>query len=254
MTISPSVKLHAYYYFFGLGLNVTTIKNEWTDYNLKRGDKLKSPYCKPNLYGQTFVCEDKFEENKDAFYELDWNNSVGVGLMLDGIEALDFDGCTSFDLILSVLKKLELPSDYEWLVRSGSGKGFHILYRIKENYIYTGWNSTYFPNEKYSDKFEWFEIRTGGHLVLPPSVHNSTMRYEFVNGRVPMKLPVEINRDCLLDTINAFSNREVQFIDVSTGCIRVKPMDASATEKFFARIPIMDDRHGRCLNSRTINL
>ncbi len=227
MTVDQSVKLHAYYYFYGLGLNVTAIKNEWTDYNKERGDKLKSPYCKPVLNHWPVIDVDNFNDSKLAFNSLDWDNSVGVGLMLGRIDAIDFDGCISFELIVEVLKTLNLPADYEWLVRSGSGKGYHILFNAENDIICSHWNATYFPNQDYIDRFERFELRVWDHLVLPPSLHKSGRRYEFCSGRLPSTLPVEIARQSLLDFVHKFSDQKVQFVDMSTAGVGIRASTAT---------------------------
>ncbi|WP_192821034.1 hypothetical protein [Rufibacter sp. LB8] len=82
----------------------------------------KSPYHEWTKY--------QFErQNKEEILEYNWKDATGVGVILghQNLRALDIDGCVSLEFIDKVLETLQLPLDYPWVMRSGSGNGFHIF-------------------------------------------------------------------------------------------------------------------------------
>ncbi|MCZ7616500.1 MAG: hypothetical protein M5T52_23815 [Ignavibacteriaceae bacterium] len=62
---------------------------------------------------------------------MEWNNSTGLG-GIQGINdwrCIDIDGAEDFEIVELILKDLELPEKYCWVIQSGSGEGFHIYIR-----------------------------------------------------------------------------------------------------------------------------
>ncbi len=117
-------------HFYQLGCNVTCISDTRNEFNLLDKNILKAP----NHKWKHLI------EERQTLSELDsynWNEATGIGIVL-GFEntfALDIDGCIEFDLIKLLCEKLKLPSDYEWIVKSGSGCGYHIIFKC-DNVIF----------------------------------------------------------------------------------------------------------------------
>jgi Bifunctional DNA primase/polymerase, N-terminal len=60
-----------------------------------------------------------------------WRGAWGVGLLsgIDDWRVFDFDHCLTFDAVAALLAALGLPTDYAWVVRSGSRQGWHVWIR-----------------------------------------------------------------------------------------------------------------------------
>ncbi len=205
---SESSKFSQYAKFYhSLGFNVTCINKYETEHNKNEKNLIKSPSHK----------WDHFYSERQTLEELlsyDWKTSIGVGVALGSFEsnelllaeqekirAFDIDGCVSSSVVKDLLKILGLPKDYEWVVESGSKKGYHIIVKSRNELggFYTRNNSVgaYISNDDYKDKFEKIEFRWNNHLVLPPSKHLSDNDYRFVSGLLPTKEPKVIGTACL---------------------------------------------------------
>ena len=141
-----------------------------------------------------------------------WQNSAGIGLVLgfNNYRALDFDiagdfvfkvvynGGTVDDFIVEVLEALQLPNNYPWVVRSGNGYGFHVIFKCDDIDTTKEIDSISFePNDEYwYDNIQYFtrvELRWSDHLVLPPSIHASGNLYFFRNRELPTISPVNLD-------------------------------------------------------------
>lgn len=167
------------------------------------------------------------DKEQDLGYVIskDWNNSVGIGAILGwkGLRALDVDGIYIPDffegdnlpthqpgvgyccLLEDFLKILGLPIDYEWITLSGSGKGFHILFRCDD--IGESFDTISFaPSDRCLNKetlepfFDRIELRWRDHLVLPPSLHKSGNRYKFRYDKIPTS-PILLTEFDAIDTL-----------------------------------------------------
>ena len=189
-------------WYHELGINTTCITNYITENNFYDSNILKGPY-------HEWVPYVKNRMNDDTFSSLDWDNSLGVGMVAgyDNLFVIDIDGCINEHFLNSLLKLLKLPQDYEWVVKTGSGNGYHIILRSsyelsfyvsEEEQNKTSKNSneivvhTLSPNQANEQLFEKIEYLIRTHVVLPPSFHMSGGYYEFKNCRMPTKFPKKI--------------------------------------------------------------
>lgn len=83
----------------------------------------KAPLCK------WVAWQEKKMELKDLA-SFNWSSANGFGAVcgIDKLRCIDFDSVTDFAIVKNFLCKLGLPSDYQWTVISGSGKGYHIWF------------------------------------------------------------------------------------------------------------------------------
>lgn len=223
-----------YHYF---GINVTCIKGKpgdkvtylhddpWT------GIELRHPFKEPSDPNW----KDFFDEEQDIDYiqKQEWDDASGIGAVIGykGLRALDFDildvlninhsNLEKFDkFVTKVLGLLQLPLDYQWVVRSGSGDGCHIIFRTKEISDLECDSVGFVPSQKSVKefgKFERMELRWKDHLVLPPSksigYYNESLLYfpdyqwyQFYHGNFPNYIPMEVEIDNLNNLLNYFSS------------------------------------------------
>jgi hypothetical protein len=140
-----------------------------------------------------------------------WHLAGGVGL-LSGIgdwRAFDFDHCPDFAAVARLLRALGLPADDPWVVRSGSGEGWHVWVlcpgplpagalpaktRTAGVFVAPGRG------------FDHLELRWQRcYTVAPPSVHPSGHRYRFVNGR-PATAPSLVTADRVVAAFHAVTH------------------------------------------------
>lgn len=155
-------------YYHQLGMNITCIRGS------KDSD---SSYKAPvNLdWEDYFSCP----QTSEYILAQDWDNATGIGLVLGygGYRALDIDDISSEiiygtetingtkktllnEFISDCLSMLKLPSNYPWVVISGSGKGIHIIFKTKDlnGFICKSW--AFSPiKEDNTKKFKIFELR-----------------------------------------------------------------------------------------------
>jgi hypothetical protein len=227
-----SFQLRAFEYH-QLGFNVTCIKDERTEFS-NRYDVYKSP-------SHEWMNFEKSRQTYQVLVSYDWENAIGTGVVLgyNNLRALDIDNCSDWEFIEMVLDQLGLPQNYEWVVKSGSHNGYHILFYADEHSFplkSMRLIRAYRSNAKYQDVFEKIELRWSKHLVLPPSLHRSGHHYSFIfnkpqhnpksidvslveqliciicgakiaassNGRLNLKIP------------NAYSSSEDQYLDIDS--------------------------------------
>lgn len=162
-------------------------------------------------------------QSNSEFNSYNWDKAVGLGtftgstymievnedenIVTEGYNyVIDIDGCSDFSFIKNVLRKLNLPDDYEWVIRSGSKNGFHIHYtgqQIEECSDDLA-ASTFPANGKYEKYFEKIEFLWSTHVILPPSIHGSGNKYEFVNGSFPKFSPRTISDETVMGFIEEF--------------------------------------------------
>lgn len=191
-----------YYRLFGM--NLTQIK--WSE-SLQDLSFFKHPIS------QNWTNYKTIEQPLSDILNIDWSYSSGLGLILgfNNYRALDFDidGMSNFtylvqyhgtvdNFILETLEKLGLPKNYPWVVRSGSGYGFHIIFKCEDIEATKNWDSISFePNNNYKiyniEYFKRLELRWADHLVLPPSIHASGNQYRFRNNNLPTCPPSQLD-------------------------------------------------------------
>lgn len=103
----------------------------------------------------------------------------------NNIVCLDFDKVSNNVIIYKFLQLIGLDADYAWTVVSGSKKGYHIWFKCKTDpfsALFKGGKQVYTFNAKKDEKdFHHIEYRLKQHTVLPPSIHPSGDRYEWLN-------------------------------------------------------------------------
>lgn len=184
-----NILMHANHYF-NFGFNVTHISNHRQSFHLAEENFLKAP-----SHTNWLSYLDK-RQSIEELHSLNWEQACGLGTVLkfNKLRALDIDECTDLSLIKRFLKFLDLPENYEWVIKSGSRKGFHIIFYADEHSLGKDplRTTAVIPNDDFRNSFKHIELRWSGHLVLPPSVHQSYYTYEFLNG-IPFRKPLEIN-------------------------------------------------------------
>ena len=160
---------------------------------------------------------------------LRWGESSGIGLILgyNQYRALDVDisnhiacnylypdeGIERF--INDVLIQLKLPIDYPWVVRSGNGYGFHVIFKCDDTQATHAIDSLSFePGDYFCELglyklFYRMELRWCDHLVLPPSLHASGLQYRFRNGSLPSSCPSIITLSECDNVINRYCSERV---------------------------------------------
>ena len=218
-------------YYHAMGMDLSIIQGQCGDYKSYKKPGICNPFpISGILNNQTNGVSSLFNQN--------WRIATGIGVCLghahiraidvDGIDyncqilSVDENGNQYFDriggVLNKVLEKLGLPSDYPWVIQSGSQTGFHILFVTFElddeieNIALT-------PNTKYcfnyngpeflEPYFNRMELLWNGHLVLPPSIHYSGNEYSFRHRRLPSIAPANISLSKLNDTMNHFCAQRI---------------------------------------------
>jgi len=146
------------------------------------------------------------DEYKQLFQYDDPFDAVGIISGVNGWRCFDFDQCCSSSVVYELLDIVGLPEDYEWVVLSGSGRGYHVWF-LGENLPL----EHPFPSKKatsgiYSAKgvgFDHLELRYARcQTLLPPSIHPSGGRYQFLHDtptHPPTFLDFEQIRDAFFE-------------------------------------------------------
>ena len=178
-------------FYYNMDMNVTRIKG-----NAKEINSFKQPFDNEDQPLSMLKTEKMDHSN---LLNLQWDNVSGIAVVLDWncYQAIDIDNINNLDnmsdLIESYLAYLGLPSNYQWVIKSGSEKGFHIIYKSER----VDKDVEVYPFAPKNNEYKTLEIRTGGILVLPPSIHYSGKNYEFLNGDIPTSLPIKIETNQL---------------------------------------------------------
>ncbi len=212
-------------YYRQIGMNITQMK--WAE-SLKNEKSFKEPI------DQNWEQFKYHRQSLSYILDINWDNSEGIGLVLgfNRYRALDIDDISLFILkcrygddalnqyINLFLEKLGLPSDYPWVIISGSGCGFHIIFKtddLNENID----SISYSPNDVYRDDFRRIELRWCDHLILPPSLHASGNRYRFRENKIPATKPNEIKFSDIDNLIEFFCS-EIQIKEVNYNSHRIE--------------------------------
>ncbi len=155
------------------------------------------------------------EQSENDVEEFGWNPEItGIGGIcgINEIRNLDFDMVTSSEIVELFSKRLGLGNKYPWIVKSGSGKGYHIWFRANEseliNKILNGPKSVYRLNLKNPDLCDHIELRWNrAQTILPYSFHEIGKMYEFVYED-PKEMPKEISAEVLLECLEEFCDLE----------------------------------------------
>ena len=170
------------------------------------------------------VWQDKNQTKKDI-EAMEWKNSSGVGVVMgiNNLRCFDLDKVEDPEILEAMLRELNLPEDYRWVVQSGSGEGFHIYFLCQEpsphpNSLPEGEgisDSGFFKKlggEKAVYKFylkqddichhielRWKDCQT----ALPPSMHESGGMYSFFHND-PMELPATVEDETVVAFVEKY--------------------------------------------------
>lgn len=176
--------------YFELGLKPTCISYLKTTYNLTEKNPEKSP-C--HSWRRWQVKNPLREE----IIDLPWESAIGIGTVLGFTNrCIDIDNCSDENILKDALDVLELPTNYEWAVKTP--KGYHI-------HIVTGWALPFITNKdlnegvlslkankEYKTKLSNIELRWANHSVLPPTKLGGYC-YSFMNADFPSKSPSSVS-------------------------------------------------------------
>ncbi len=155
------------------------------------------------------------EQSENDVEEFGWNSEItGIGGIcgINEIRNLDFDLVNDSNIVNMFSMRLGLGDKYPWIVKSGSGKGFHICFRANEseliNKILNGPKSVYRLSLKNPDLCDHIELRWNrAQTILPYSFHEIGKMYEFVFDD-PKEMPKEISAEVLLECLEEFCDLE----------------------------------------------
>jgi len=151
--------------------------------------------------------------DSDDINGLGWNfrvNGIGAISGINDLRCLDFDDVDDVNIVFEFAEKLGLGKGFAWIVKSGSGKGYHIWFYCSDDDNYLdglgGEKSYYKLSPRNNNLCDHIELRWKNcQTVLPPSLHPSGGKYEFVNvkdGGLPIDGPKEVWIGRLLETLN----------------------------------------------------
>ncbi|MHB1687822.1 MAG: PriCT-2 domain-containing protein [Ignavibacteriaceae bacterium] len=155
------------------------------------------------------------EQNENDIEEFGWNSKVtGIGGIcgINDIRNLDFDKVSDPGIVEMFCKRLGLGVNYNWIVKSGSGAGFHIWVKVRDSEALSkrlnGPKSVYRLNLKEEGLCDHIELRwSSSQTILPYSKHDSGKMYSFFY-EVPKEAPKEIDADMLLECLEEFCDLE----------------------------------------------
>ncbi len=155
------------------------------------------------------------EQTEKDVAGLGWNAGVtGIGGIcgINDIRNLDFDKIVDLSFVEMFAKRLGLGEIYPWIIKSGSGNGFHIWFKLSESEELhkklNGPKSVYHLNPKEDELCDHIELRWCNSMtVLPYSKHPSGNVYTFKYGK-PDEAPKEISADVLLECLEEFCDLE----------------------------------------------
>jgi len=226
--MEPNLLLYATYYH-SLGMNVAPIEG-----CAERDHSYKVP-ARNSQWRQYHN-----ERQSDSYIlSKDWKSASGLGLItgynqyraidIDNLyyetwfcQVMGLDAHEEYDIawrhksrvfLKDCLKLLGLPEDYPWIVNSGSGVGFHIIFKADDIDGFESDNTPYSPNPEQVVRdvecgllrnFACMELSWNFFLVLPPSKSEDGITYEFINGALPTKMPLKVSTDSINNLLNYF--------------------------------------------------
>ncbi|QQS34772.1 MAG: bifunctional DNA primase/polymerase [Ignavibacteriales bacterium] len=161
---------------------------------------------KPTIQWERWQTE---KQSINDIESMDWNCSgVSAVMGIENLRCFDFDGVENFELVEKFREALKFSEQYDWLVQSGSGMGYHI-------YFYCEWNEELeklLGSERAVIKFKsktdgyckHIELRWKDcYTVLPYSTHPSGGIYTFL-GNDPFEKPIQIEPQVLIECLKEY--------------------------------------------------
>jgi hypothetical protein len=208
--------------YWKFGLNIACGKNELTEYNFYANNIIKSPY---HAYEELLT----ERQDLDELELYDWENAVTIGTItgFNNLISLDIDECLHYEYVQELLHFLNLPSDYEWVIETGSHAGFQILFYIDHDWLLPEFpfGASFKPKIDYKDWFERIEVLRNVNVVLPPSVHSSGSQYSFKNCVFPKSAPKIIPRWSLTECITIYTLSIPEYGGSAGYLVRAMPIE-----------------------------
>lgn len=163
-------------------------------------------------------------QDQKAIEYFNWDSTVTgfAGVCgINDLRCIDFDKVNDPSIVSAFSKRLGLPENYLWQIKSGSGKGFHIWVRVRQCEILmkqlNGPKSVYYMKPKdialcYQIELRWENCLT----VLPASLHESGNSYSFLYGE-PIDSAMEIDPELLADCLTYFCDLQKEKQILSLG-------------------------------------
>ena len=112
-------------------------------------------------------------QTEEEINSFDWGKATGLGVIsgIENLRCLDIDCVGDFEIVAIILKKLKLPDNYQWVVRSGSGEGFHIYFYCEDEKAVIekyGRSSVYKYSMRNADFGHHLELRWAKCLTVLP--------------------------------------------------------------------------------------
>lgn len=146
-------------------------------------------------------------QSMDDVKSFNWSAAKGIGIIsgINDIRLFDLDHVEDDAVVHTVVKLLGLPKEYCWVVRSGSGKGYHIYFKCGFEFpaqqIGRVQSGNYKLKAKDPQVLDHMELRWKDcQTLLPPSAHPSGNPYEFVYGE-PYESPREVSVKNIIEVI-----------------------------------------------------
>lgn len=198
-------------YFDVFGFNVLPLEN-------------KVPKVTGESGWKKWEIEEMTSMDIDSLGWISSTNGIGAISGIKKLRCLDFDNVTNFEIVKKFVVGFGLPIEYAWVVKSGSGKGYHIwFYCDADTYLFQilgGEKSYYKLQLKETELCDHIELRWKNcQTVLPPSFHPSGKQYEFINireGGLPSIQPQNIGIGKLIVVLKEFCVLESERKDPST--------------------------------------
>jgi hypothetical protein len=125
-----------------------------------------------------------------------WAGGIAIVSGISGWRGFDFDQCPSSEVVARLLTALGLPIDYPWVVKSGSGRGWHVWVLCSEELpaglltTNEGDRGVYTAS---GQDFDHLELRWDRcYTLTPDSGHSSGGTYQFV-GDYPSDAPAVVS-------------------------------------------------------------
>ena len=141
-----------------------------------------------------------------------WQRHNGIAALsgFNNLRCLDFDKASGTAIITETLRILGLPQHYEWVVKSGSGNGYHIWFFADPGETFFrllgGKKAFYTLNPIKEGECDHIEYRHSNcYTLLPFSAHPSGGSYSFLNlreGEMPLRPPAEVREGILIRLLN----------------------------------------------------
>lgn len=193
------------------------------------------------------------EQTEKDVGALGWSTDIsGIGGVcgINDIRNLDFDNVTDESIVELFAIRLGLGEIYPWIVKSGSGTGFHIWLKVSESEVLhkklNGPKSVYRLNPKEDGLCDHIELRWCNSMtVLPYSKHPSGNVYSFLYGK-PVEAPKEITADALIECLEEFCDLEKEKEVLAVGKKTFEPAGFDK-EKLESAIEFLGDKlPGNC--------